>query len=382
MSNLVLDSLEIRNFRGFQHLTIERLGRVNLIVGKNNIGKTSLLEALQLYARRGSPTLIWELLDIRDESIYSYSRPKSSANVEDGRSMEDWLLSLRHLFYGRKALNIYPDPIQLGPINSPEESLSIAVRWYVEQEDESGFPRYQLLLPNEYNLADNPVLRFAIRVGTQSERPVSLARTRTRLSTLDPSGITCMFRRADGTSREQIAEFWDSIALKDLEKDVLSALNILAPGIEGISFVGDPRPLRVRDQQRERVSIVKVAGLDEPIPLRGLGDGMMRVLGIALALVNVKNGMLLIDEFENGIHYTVLPELWQLLFQVARRLNVQIFATTHSWDCIEAFQKAAVEDKQDEGLLIRLSLKGNDIVATVFDEHDLTIATRERIEVR
>ena len=63
MSNLILNSLEIRNFRGFQHLTIERLGRVNLIVGKNNIGKSNLLEALQLYASRASTsTFIWDIL--------------------------------------------------------------------------------------------------------------------------------------------------------------------------------------------------------------------------------------------------------------------------------------------------------------------------------
>ena len=121
---------------------------------------------------------------------------------------------------------------------------------------------------------------------------------------------------------------------------------------------------------------------DEPLPLRILGDGIMRTLEIVLALVNAKDGMLLIDEFENGIYYTVLPELWQLIFQLARRLNVQVFATTHDWECIEAFQKAAVEDKQDEGLLVRLSLKGDDIVATLFDERRLASATRNRIEVR
>src|SRR5690348_10711329 len=68
MGKLILDSLEIRNFRGLEHLTIERLGRVNLIVGKNNIGKSSLLEALQLYASRAStPTFIWDIMRSRGE---------------------------------------------------------------------------------------------------------------------------------------------------------------------------------------------------------------------------------------------------------------------------------------------------------------------------
>jgi AAA15 family ATPase/GTPase len=90
MSDLILDSLEVRNFRGFRHLQIERLGRVNLIVGKNNVGKSSLLEALQLYAKRADPTLIFEFLKSRDESkLVSLSRDVGSRNYEDA------LLSLK-----------------------------------------------------------------------------------------------------------------------------------------------------------------------------------------------------------------------------------------------------------------------------------------------
>src|SRR4028118_1414694 len=68
MDELFLKSLEIRQFRAFENLRIPRLNRVNLIVGKNNVGKTSLLEALRLYAYQGSPSLIWDLLQRRDES--------------------------------------------------------------------------------------------------------------------------------------------------------------------------------------------------------------------------------------------------------------------------------------------------------------------------
>lgn len=109
---------------------------------------------------------------------------------------------------------------------------------------------------------------------------------------------------------------------------------------------------------------------------------MQHVLGIALALVNAKDGIVLIDEFENGIHYSVQKELWQIVFRLADRLNVQVFATTHSWDCIEGFQKAAQENKQEEGMLIRLSLKKDEIIATTYDEEDLAVVTKQGIEVR
>lgn len=73
MGKLLLESLEIQNFRGFHHLQIEKLGRVNLIVGKNNIGKTSLLEALELYARRGAPELIRQFLRSRNDRMKRYN---------------------------------------------------------------------------------------------------------------------------------------------------------------------------------------------------------------------------------------------------------------------------------------------------------------------
>lgn len=81
MGQLLLDSLEIRNFRGFQHLQIEKLGRVNLIVGKNNIGKSSLLDALDLYARRGTPSLIWQILRTRAEFRENF--PRTEENVDE-----------------------------------------------------------------------------------------------------------------------------------------------------------------------------------------------------------------------------------------------------------------------------------------------------------
>jgi len=97
--------------------------------------------------------------------------------------------------------------------------------------------------------------------------------------------------------------------------------------------------------------------------------------------VNAKDGILLVDEFENGMHYTVQLDAWRAVFKLSRLLDVQVFATTHSWDSIEAFQKAAAESPED-GAIVRLARKGDAIVPTVFAEVELAIATRERIEVR
>ncbi len=354
MSNLILNSLEIRRFRAFDHLQIERLGRVNLIVGKNNVGKTCLLEAIQLYARSGSPALIAELLGSRDESRLS--------NLDAvAINFPDLLPGLKYLFFGRREITNFLETIQIGPVNTPDKTLTITI---------GGF--------SSYNTVDDQGPRFSIHMGKKQLVNFSLSSsTYPRLPLTELRGTTCVSVQAGGLSRGQIGELWDGIALTNLEKEILAALQLIAPGTEGINLVGD-----LASKIRERISIVKIMDIDEPLPLRSLGDGMQRIFGIALALVNAKDGMLLIDEFENGIHYTVQTDLWRLIFQVARRLNVQVFATTHSWDCIEAFQKAAQEDTQSEGVLIRLESKKGKIVATLFDEQELGIATREQIEVR
>ncbi|MDQ2903107.1 MAG: AAA family ATPase [Ktedonobacteraceae bacterium] len=369
MSNLILNSLEIRNFRAFEHLQIERLGRVNLIVGKNNVGKTSLLEAIQLYASRGAPLLIWEILGRREEGRLRYSDHRVN--------IEELLTALKYLFYGRREVMSYFDPIQVGSMNLSETALSLSVGMYTRQVDEEGKRQWRLLQPEEYDLADSPAPRLTVQIDGKVSISYQLDNTLSpRLLTSEIKEINSVFSVANGLTKRQISELWDNIALTNLEKDVLEALRIIAPGVEGINLVSDT-PV-----SRDRIPIVKIRSINEPLPLRSLGDGMQRVLGIVLALVNARDGILLIDEFENGIHYSAQPDLWHLIFRVANHLNVQVFVTTHSWDCVEAFQQATQENTQNEGLLIRLENKKGKLVATTFDEERLAVITREQIEVR
>ncbi len=187
--------------------------------------------------------------------------------------------------------------------------------------------------------------------------------------------IIYVFLRAEGLSPSEVGSLWDNITLTDLEEEILIALRVVAPEIKALNLIGE-------EKQRERISKVRLAGFSEPVPLRSLGEGMNRMLGIALALVNAKDGMLLIDEVDTGLHYSVLPDMWKLIFEVAHRLNVQVFATSHSWDCIQAFQQAAADSKESEGVLIRLEQRKDGIGAVTFDEAELGIVTREQIEVR
>jgi AAA15 family ATPase/GTPase len=373
MGKLILDSLEIKNFRAFQHLTIERLGRVNLIVGKNNVGKTSLLEALWLYASRGSSIILQDLLLARDES-----KTPSRQNL---RGMDEKLLATKYLFYGREEINIgkQSKTIQIGSASSDDEALYINAGWYALIPEEDGSQSLELIKSGENVIVDDISLRISVRLGTQQLGLFRFNRPTFRAGRFVPDNIPCIRLLTNGLDRIEIETLWDNIVLTNLEEDVLKALRVISPNIERVNLISSQE----NDlEERIRIPIVKLKGVEEPIPLGSMGEGMHRMFGIALTLVNAKNSLLLVDEIDTGLHYSVQSEMWKLVFETAHRLNIQVFATTHSWDCIEAFQKAAQENEKEEGLLILLQEKKGQIVSTIFDERELGIATREGIEVR
>ena len=114
-----------------------------------------------------------------------------------------------------------------------------------------------------------------------------------------------------------------------------------------------------------------------------MGDGINRILTIILALVNADNSFLLIDEFENGLHYTIQEQLWNIIFRLSKKLNVQVFATTHSEDCIEGFTKVLnYPDNGMGGKLIRLENNKGKIKQVEYNSRELQIAYEQNIETR
>jgi hypothetical protein len=374
MAELLMMSLQVSHFRPFNRLYLEKLGRINLVVGKNNVGKSSILEAIWLYARRGSPALIRSLLDARDET-----RIPGVGNVES----EEQLLTVRNLFYGRPQLSQQTEPIVIGPLEGDGEVLSLAVQWYVSQRGEDNILRLQPIPEDELTTVENPQLGIRTQVNGRVINRALTRYTRRRLTEIpEAEDVACIYISANGVEQNTVGSWWDKTTLTPMETSIYEALHIISPDITGVSLVASSE-YESRDHRTPiRVPIAKIANFDVPVPLKSLGDGINRIFSISLALVNTKGGILLIDEIENGIHYSVLANVWRHLFKLARQLNVQVFATTHSWDCIEAFQKAAQEDKESEGTLIRLGFKKGDVVPTIFTESELAVITREQIEVR
>ena len=376
--SLVLDSLEIKNFRAFKHLRIEKLGRVNLIVGKNNVGKSSALEALWIYANHAAAHVIVPMLVARNE-VNDYK----DINVEPNASVvRDRILAMRYLFHGREDIRSSVSAIEIGPLYAESNKIVISVNLATPADENNGETQKPFSHQGKSIIAGkSDVPGIVVDIGQRFRAYYALdqGKSSTLYLTASPiyfSMIKTTFVEASGLNTREVASLWDKVALSDSEEDVLSALRIIAPELIALNLVGD------ESKSGERIAKVRVADVDGPISLRSMGEGMNRMFGIALALVNAKDGMLLIDEVDTGLHYSVLPDLWKLIFEVAHRLNVQVFATSHSWDCIEAFQQAADASKDEEGILIRLETQDGEVVPVTFDERMLNIATREHIEVR
>ena len=159
------------------------------------------------------------------------------------------------------------------------------------------------------------------------------------------------------------------------EDTLLGALRMIEPGIERIATIGAARR-RLGGYPRGGVA-VKLAG--QRVPIGSLGDGIWRLLGIALALVRARGGVLLVDEIDTGLHYSVLEKMWRLVHETANRLDVQVFATTHSRDCYESL--AAIAHPGGHDVTIQRIERGKP-VAVAFSEAEIVQAAKRGIEVR
>lgn len=365
---LVVDRLNIIDFRQFADLRIERLARVNLIVGKNGAGKTSILEAIRVLATIGAPHVLWEIVSARDEQ-------GQFLRANDGHQ-------LRH--HGIASLFRRSAPALRFSISSGKRNLNAELAWYREVFEGEQFIRLEKVASandaKSYEAAiaegDASSLRPMLEVRAEPyQRRVQLGRRYLRPAPDIGGEYECMYVGSSGVSSVDTSRLWDKIALTALEDEVIASLSMIYPGLVRIS-------LAASDDERVRIPRVKLRDYDEPVTLKSLGDGVSRLFGIALALVSAKDGVLLIDEVENGLHYSVQSQLWQFLINAAEKFNVQVFATTHSTDTIRAFQWAAKSEPRVAGLLTRIDYTGGSPNVTQFDEMDLGIAVTESVEVR
>jgi AAA15 family ATPase/GTPase len=323
--NSMLDSLHIQNYRLFKDLKIEKLGQVNLIAGKNNSGKTALLEALRILASNFDNTVINNILYNRGD--YVVNRESSYSSLFFNYNPFD-----KHIVFNGQ----------------------VTIEYHFSDEPYRGKKGHYRIYDNTYPYKYDVV---------KEEYVLDI-----NLPPFNPNETTILVPFL--VQKSNNLKFWAQISLKPEENDVIEILKILDNSILRIAFNNEH-------------AIVLTSKFPNPLPLENLGDGANRLLTLALALVNAKNKMLLIDEFEVGLHHSVQTQLWEIIFKYAKEWNIQVFATTHSLDTVRAF--AEVSDKYEgmgEYMRLQKSRTTDDIEAVVYSKKSLVYAIEDSLEMR
>jgi AAA15 family ATPase/GTPase len=390
----MLNSLEIKNFRILEDFRVSKLGRVNLIVGKNNSGKSSVLEALRIYAGNAQRELLEQIAAGHDETYRLRENEQFESDIQ---------FPFEDLFIGRQFPQDETLAISIGELAPGDDALQIEHGFLIERrevvtndlegtiEKSSLLRKHRIPNPSRNDLSSEAISHaLFVTKGEHSFPPIQLNKSsRIRFpSRMEISGtLPCSVIPTQFISVDDLADEWDKIVLTEYEEVVRQALRIITPEFENLTFVRNDEDNKYQRQRFRRFAKVKMSDSPYPVPLNSLGDGMLRVLQLVLKVFPAKGGFLLIDEFENGLHFSIQEKVWELLFEMAQKMDIQIFATTHSWDCIESFANTAIARKDVEGILFRVgrSVRKSDrgkVIATVFDEDALYNITQADVEVR
>ena len=347
------------------------LARVNLVVGKNNCGKTSVLEAIELLVSGGRPAAFLRSLKRRGEMrermgerswdishVFFGHRCVPGARFElssedSSRKLSVKILSLDEV--GEEADRWGPDVKQrlLHGVIDPVEEGSPAFGMSID----AGSPESRVLLPVMEEgpaLLDHQLRWIRMRNGAH-ETPVHFL----TLESLDPASLGGM---------------WDTVLAEGREAEIVNDMRLLEPDLDSIHFLTNAR--------LGSGILVGLRNGGRRLPIGTYGDGMQRLLVLRLSFVGTANGFLLIDEIDAGLHWTVMEEMWQFVVEVARRLNVQVFATTHSYDCIRGLG-SLIQSRPD--LMDHVSIQKVDTSlkhAVPLRGDQIKVAVEQDIEVR
>ena len=358
-------SLKISGYRGFESFELKNLGRVNLLVGTNNSGKTSILESIEFLKSTNDLQIFSDILRRREEW---------------GTSPDDKGYKFGHLLHGRNSEGkIVVEASHNNTFRSSNWNKKIKIS--IEDISKGQFSVEDLklvgdrggyLVEVEWSNASQPS-----RFGVTYEGKVLDRHLQFRPHPYMKKSV--QFLHANGITAREIKRLYDKVVLTENEKHVISALNIIEPTIERIASVG-----QVRYQYEKGGSagiFLKLSDFDQRIPIGSMGDGIWRLLGLALVLAAASDGVVLIDEIDTGLHYSVMRKMWEMVSERSAALNIQVFATTHSRDCYESLAEI-VEPYSPQTCVAIHRIDPNRNSAVSFSDQEVVAAAKRGLEVR
>ena len=313
----MVNNLKIERLRGICKCALEDFGRFNVFLGHNNCGKTTVLEAIYLFL--GNDNII------------------GNVNINNLRQLivdsdEKYMLN----FY--KLETDYPITLT-GMYDKTQRSAEFKY-WerFAEAIDVNDIKDKQTALEKDYGLQ----ISFVTASGTFESKLILSTNKEKQARAEAPNELGSHINSVYLSSivgHDNFAVNFYSEVLKRKKDDKLKAILCeIEPSINDIVIANG--------------LIMVDIGLSQRVPIQVLGDGVRKIFDIVIAMFQCENGVLLIDEMENGFHYQSMPILWRAIIQTAKELNVQVFATTHNIDTLQAanaiLQENAYADMQPQ----------------------------------
>ena len=294
-------NIEIKNFRGIDHLTIDDFSRVNVLLGQNNSGKTTVLEAIAMLMSMSNPDIPQAINAVRARKPFSK------------------FIDIQYYFNN---LNVATPPeVEAEQTNGGSRHLKLALSYvFDELADPQNEPQQQMGTVKYVNTLE---MNFDVSNGASKQSYQSWLR-------VNSQGMVVNRKVADGYLENKRAwltpsDLMTSNLANDLaelfkrnRKDtILALLKLFDARISSIEILTDD-------------IYVGFEGMAQMLSISMMGDGLRRYLNIVAAAANPLTNILLIDEIDNGLHYSVYRKLWQSLFALASATDKQIFVSTHS----------------------------------------------------
>lgn len=330
----MLNLLTVRGYRSFRDYQMTDLARVNLMVGKNNCGKTSILEAIELLVS-GDPSAL------RDSALRRNELTENGADIS-------------HVFYGH--------------VSTPDTSFKLS------GHDDRPQLTATILLPDDASDAPQPGPARLLRIDHGERTQILRVNENGVLPNVTFPGTPSRAARFLDFDARSMHAAWNSVLAEGRSTEVVEALQLLEPEVDEIVYPTGGEPRRGIELGRR--------DSDRRLPIGSYGDGMRRLLTLSLGLSDGADGCVLIDEIDTGLHWTVMEDMWRLVIEISRRSNVQVFATTHSYDCIRGLG-SLVRSRPDLADDLALHKMHRSLAQSVhIPGAEIAVAVEQDIEVR
>ena len=352
-------SVSIKRFRGFKDFRTESFDRFNLFLGRNNAGKTALLESIFLLLGPTNPRLPLTLSAFRGieqfridpEDLWGwlfYKRDWSQAITLEAKTDTG----------ARRALAISlgePKIVRLKKKSVAEKRRGPPTT--ATTEPGAGELIFQLTHESGKDIRSIASLRES-GIAVESDGQIKM-----------PTSVYVSARAANSSENP---ERFSELEAKGEEHAILPALQLLEPRLKRLAvLISGAGPMMHGD-----------LGIGRLVPLPLMGEGMGRLLTLLLAIYASRDGMTLIDDVDTGLHYSVMPTVWSAIAKAARDAKAQVFATTHSWECMKAAHEAFSKEASYDLAIQRIDRNDDDVTATRFDREMTETALSSGMELR